>query len=259
VPDVTWWGHATVTIADRDVRVLTDPVFTCRLGHLRRRRGPRPGRDARRADLVLVSHLHADHLHLPSLAQVEPSAPVVLPAGAVRAVPALARLGRELVELAPGEETGVGGVRVTAVPAHHDGRRWPWSRPRVQPLGYVVAGSARTWFAGDTDLFDGMADAAGRVDLALVPVGGWGPTLGPGHLDPVRAAEAVAAVRAAAAVPIHFGTLWPLGCERVRPDRFHRPGADFVAEVRRRSVATVVRELAPGGGASRTELAGPHP
>ena len=54
----------------------------------------------------------------------------------------------------------------------------------------MVTGSRRIYFAGDTDLFDDLA-AIGPLDLALVPVTGWGSKVGPGHLDPERAAEAV--------------------------------------------------------------------
>ncbi len=77
--EVTWWGHATCTVEDSGVRVLTDPLFTRRLAHLRRRRGALPPPDAARADVVLISHLHADHLHLPSLARLAPDTLVVVP------------------------------------------------------------------------------------------------------------------------------------------------------------------------------------
>ena len=76
MPDVTWWGHSTCTIDDRGVRVLTDPLFCSRLGHLRRRRGPLPDDRSRRADLAVVSHLHADHLHLGSLSVLPRHVPV---------------------------------------------------------------------------------------------------------------------------------------------------------------------------------------
>ncbi|MGW1274715.1 MBL fold metallo-hydrolase, partial [Streptomyces sp. NPDC002491] len=65
--EITWWGHATCTVEDSDVRVLTDPLFARRLAHLRRRRGALPPPGAWNADVALVSHLHADHLHVPSL------------------------------------------------------------------------------------------------------------------------------------------------------------------------------------------------
>ena len=64
---ITWWGHATATIEIGGLRVLTDPVLTHRLAHLRRIGGPIPAPSAALADIVLISHLHADHLHIPSL------------------------------------------------------------------------------------------------------------------------------------------------------------------------------------------------
>ena len=109
MPDVTWWGHATCTIDDRGVRVLTDPLFCSRLGHLRRRRGPLPDDRSRRADLAVVSHLHADHLHFGSLSVLPRHIPVAVPSGALRAVPGLRRLrDRELIEVAPGDTVRVG-------------------------------------------------------------------------------------------------------------------------------------------------------
>ena len=101
------------------------------------------------------------------------------------------------------------------------------------------------WFAGDTDLFAGMTDL-GQLDLALVPVGGWGPSLGPGHLDPLRAAEAIGRCAATTAVPIHYGTLWPYGLDAVRPELFHEPGRRFAEYTRQTAPNAIVRLLEPG-------------
>ncbi len=79
------------------------------------------------------------------------------------------------------------------------------SSPRSSALGYVVSGSVSVYFAGDTDLFDAMTEL-GPLDLALLPVWGWGARLPAGHLDPLRAAEALRLLRPRAAVPIHWGT-----------------------------------------------------
>ncbi|GEB52644.1 MULTISPECIES: MBL fold metallo-hydrolase [Streptomyces] len=227
--EVTWWGHATATVRDSGVTVLTDPLLVRRLAHLRRRRGALPPPAAALADVVLVSHLHADHLHLGSLARLSPGTAVVLPRGAVRAVPGLRRLAGllELTEVAAGDEVRAGAVTVRAVPASHDGRRLPIGRGGVPALGYVVEGAARTYFAGDTGLFDGMADEVGPVDTALLPVGGWGPFLGEHHLDAGRAAEALRRLRPRHAVPVHYGTYWPIGMDAVRPHEFHAPGQEF--------------------------------
>ncbi len=82
--------------------------------------------------------------------------------------------------------------------------------------------------AGDTALFSGMARLAGHVDVALLPVWGWGPRLGKGHLDPRSAAEAVRLIRPRIAVPIHWGTSWPKAMGSVRPHRLRRliPGSE---------------------------------
>lgn len=244
---ITWWGHATCTVELGGVRVLTDPVLTARVAHLSRPGAPVPPADAARADLVVVSHLHPDHLHLPSLRRLDPATRLIVPVGGAAVlrghVPATV-----IDEVAVGDEADVGGVHVRAVRAAHDGRRMPGSRHRGPALGYVLsAGGTDAWFAGDTGLFDAMADI-GPVGVALVPVGGWGPTLGPEHLDPVRAADAVRRVGARHAVPIHYGTLWPTGLRRLAPGQFARkcraPGAAFAAAAGSDVVAHV---LTPGG------------
>lgn len=245
--EITWWGHATCTVEDSHTRVLTDPLFARRLAHLRRRRGAVPPDEARRADVALVSHLHADHLHVPSLARLAPGTRLLVPRGARRAVPALRRLAHLGVsEVEPGDVTRVGGLAIRAVPARHDGRRLPVGPHRSPALGYVLEGEARTYFAGDTGLFDTMAKEVGPVDVALLPVGGWGPYLGEGHLDAGRAAEALARLGASSAVPVHYGTYWPIGMDAVRPHEFHAPGHEFVRLAARHAPDVTVHRLGHG-------------
>ncbi|WP_431882687.1 MBL fold metallo-hydrolase [Micromonospora gifhornensis] len=242
---LTWHGHSTVWLEDSGTRLLTDPLLRDRLAHLRRRRGPLP-RLPGAPDAVLVSHLHADHLDFPSLRRLPTRTPLVVPAGAARLVRRVLGPGAgTCTELSPGEQITIGRVTVRAVPAHHHPGRGPWSRQQAPAIGYLIDGQARTWFAGDTGLFDEMADL-GPVDLALIPVGGWGPTLGPGHLDPPAAAEAVRRAGAACAVPIHYGTFWPIGCDRIRPDRFLHPGDDFARHATAVAPATRTVVLHPG-------------
>ncbi|MEU2338908.1 MBL fold metallo-hydrolase [Streptomyces sp. NPDC006654] len=245
--EITWWGHATCTIEDSGVRLLTDPLFARRLAHLRRRRGAPPPPEARRADLALVSHLHADHLHVPSLAGLAPGTRLLVPRGAQRAVPALRRLRQlRVTEVGVGDEIHVGRLVVRAVPALHDGRRLPVGPQRSPALGYVVEGAARTYFAGDTGLFDEMAEVVGPVDVALLPVGGWGPYLGEGHLDAGRAARAVARLAPRSAVPVHYGTYWPIGMDAVRPHEFHAPGDEFVRLAAEYAPGVAVHRLGHG-------------
>jgi L-ascorbate metabolism protein UlaG (beta-lactamase superfamily) len=243
---ITWWGHSTTTIEENGTRLLTDPVLTSRIAHLRRRRGPAPLPTAAECEAVLVSHLHADHLHITSIPLVAPGAALVVPRGAARLIrqECGADIADRCIEVAPGNQVRIGALDITAVTAHHDGRRLPWSSYSGPALGYRVEGSPSVWFAGDTDLYDDLAAEAGPVDLALVPVGGWGPSLG--HLDPARAAEAVRRVGARMAIPVHFGTFWPIGCDWLKPEMFLPPGDRFKTAMAEVDPAVKVELLVPG-------------
>jgi len=208
-----------------------------RVGPLRRVE-PVPSRDRLRdIDMVLLSHLHWDHLDVPSLRALGMDTPIVVSGGAG---PWLSGIGfTDVREIAAGDELTVGGVTVEAVPAFHSAFRPPVG-PSAPPLGYVVRGGRSVYFAGDTDMFDGMADLARpgeTIDVALIPVWGWGPVLGRGrHLDPKRAAESLRLIRPRAAVPIHWGTYWPHALGLVLPERLVEPPAAF---------AEYAAELAP--------------
>jgi L-ascorbate metabolism protein UlaG (beta-lactamase superfamily) len=203
VPAITYVGHSTVLIELDGVRILTDPLLRGRVAHMRRIAPPPRVADLLPVDAVLVSHAHHDHLDLPSLRQVGRDTPVL---AAAACGPLLRRRGFTAVtELEEGERMPVDSVDVLAVPAVHDGRRYPVGR-RAAAAGFVIEGSRRIYFAGDTDVFDGMRRFAGGVDLALLPVWGWGPRLPAGHMDPDGAARAAAIVRPRVAVPVHWGT-----------------------------------------------------
>ena len=235
-----WLGHATVALEIGGARLLTDPVLRGRVAHLRRHAAAAAAPGA--LDAVLISHVHHDHLDLPTLRALDPGAKLVVPAGGGRAV---RRLGREVIELRAGEATSIGGARVTAVEAVHDARRGPFGAA-ADAVGYVVEGAARVYFAGDTEVFEGMA-GLGRVDCALLPVWGWGYSLGPGHMDPDEAAQAAALVAPAVAVPIHWGTLLPIGSRPRHRVLLSEPPQRFAARVAELAPDTRVEILAPGG------------
>jgi len=254
---VTWWGHSTASVQLGGARVLTDPLLVDRLAHLRRHAVSVRRDEAVDADLVVVSHLHLDHLHVPSLRALGRGTQVLVPAGGGRL---LRGTGLDVDEVAPGDAGTVSGVRVEATPADHPHSRFLGSRVRGEPLGFVMRGEAGSvWYPGDTALADHMNDIE-DIDLALIPVGGWGPTLGEGHMGPEDAAEAVRRTGSRAAVPVHWGTFWPLGIRRsggLFERLFRSPGQRFADLV---GAATAV-SLAHGRTAdvrlSRDGIGGP--
>lgn len=256
---VRWLGHATVVLDVGGVRLVTDPLLRRHAGMLRRAgaRAPRES-DWRGADAALVSHLHHDHAELGSLRMLGPVPVLAAPSSAHW----LTRRGLAGVALPEGEWRtvhacgagdrpggGVGGVRVRTVPAVHGHRPMP-HRPNAAN-GFVVRGGGLTvWFAGDTGPFPGLARvpelAGAPVDLALVPVGGWGPRLSGGHLDPVEAARVCALVDARVAVPVHWGTLHAPASRRLPPGWMDRAGRAFEAAAQRLGSDVEARVLLPG-------------
>jgi L-ascorbate metabolism protein UlaG (beta-lactamase superfamily) len=240
---ITYAGHATVLIEMGEARLLTDPLLRERLLVVLRRHSGVDREALGRVDGVLISHLHRDHVDLASLRMLGRSVPILAPP---ETAGFFARHGfANVTELAPGETGMLAGVEVRAVEAQHDpGRMFGLGKGGV--VGYVIEGPSRVYWAGDTSLFEGMRDLATELDLALLPIWGWGPKLGSGHLDPEDAARALEMLRPRLAVPVHWGTLAQLGARRVWPWLFERPAREFEQQARRLAPEVAVRVLEPG-------------
>jgi L-ascorbate metabolism protein UlaG (beta-lactamase superfamily) len=244
VSSVLYVGHSTVLIELDGVRLLTDPLLRRRVLHLHRR-SPIDLDPLRTIDAVLISHAHRDHFDVPSLRRLDRTATAVVPRGLTQLVE---RLDFErVVEIDEEESVSFGPVDVRATHAEHDERR-RIGRLRGATLGYAINGTQRIYFAGDTSLFPAMDGLVPDLDVALIPIWGWGPTLGSGeHLDPAGAAEAIRMLRPRVAVPIHWGTYRPLyhGVRR-EPDFLTEPATDFVREMAKTAPDVEVRVLKPG-------------
>lgn len=225
---LTWLGHSSVVLDVDGARLVADPLLRRHNGILRRR-GPRPERHAwRDPDAVLLSHLHHDHAEVDSLRELG-TVPVLTAVENATWVARKGLVGRGLTE---GEWAPVAGgeVAVRLVPAVHRSRPMP-HRPNASH-GHLVRGpSGVVWLAGDTELHPGMEElsalAGAPIDLAVVPVGGWGPRLSAGHMGPVQAAAACRAAGARAAVPVHWGTLHLPGGARYPRGWMDAPGPVF--------------------------------
>jgi L-ascorbate metabolism protein UlaG (beta-lactamase superfamily) len=244
-------GHSTVLLEAPGLRILTDPFLRDRLGPLRRH-GPIPTpATIGPLQTVAISHAHPDHFDARSLKALLGDPLVIVPRGLGRLV---RRAGRRAREVVVGEQVVIApGWSITAVPARH--WRWP-SAPSAAAIGYLVEGPGGAggagpapvgiYFAGDTSRFAGLRELAGRVDLALLPVGTWGPHMSPGHLSPRSAAEVARDMGARFAVPIHWGTLYPAGAHRLLAGRLNQPATRFVDWSRLLAPKLVVHALRPG-------------
>ncbi|MEZ0449232.1 MBL fold metallo-hydrolase [Cellulomonas sp. ICMP 17802] len=245
---VRWLGHASTVLDVDGVRLLTDPLLQRHAGLLRRRGAAPLAEDWEGADAVLLSHLHHDHAELGSLRLLGDVPVLTAPTNARWLRGHGVAGGHGLTDLewwtVPGSD-----VRVRLVPAVHEHRQMP-HRPN-STHGFVVAtDDVRVWFAGDTAPFASMSIipvlAGGPIDLALVPVGGWGPRLSGGHMDAVQAARACVAVGARVAVPVHWGTLHAPVSRRLPPGWMDRAGPAFAAAAARVAPGLDVRVVTPG-------------
>lgn len=241
---ITYLGHATVLIELDGLRILTDPILRNRITFLRRRKLAKPKPDLYRSvDVILLSHLHYDHLDPPSLRRVGSHVPLLAPHGSGDF---LRSKGMTRVEEMRREDVvEVGPVRIRATYADHRARRHPFG-PRAECLGYLIEGDSSVYFPGDTDLFPEMDQLADDLDVALMPVWGWGPTLGDGHLDPRRAAEALRMLQPRLAVPIHWGAFYPAGLGFLRSDFLTLPPVRFAEHAAELAPEVMVRIVQPG-------------
>lgn len=203
-------GHATVLLRVGDATVLTDPVFSARIGlgagvltlGPRRRFPPALRIDQLPPiDLLLVSHAHFDHLDRPSLLRLNHATPLVTAAQTRDLVDGLGY--RHVTELSWGQSVQVKGVRVTAVSCRH------WS-PRVfadEHRGYnaylLESSGLRVLFAGDTAFHPGFASLA-PLDLAIVGISAYEPFI-EAHATPEQAYLMAKLAGAKFVMPMHHG------------------------------------------------------
>ncbi len=240
---ITFLGHSTMLIEIDDLRILTDPVLREGVGPVRRQVQAILPALFEDLDAVFISHGHHDHLDPPSLRKIPGKPTLIVPKGFGR-LAAKTGLG-PVEEVEPGDRLLIDRVRFEVVYAEHSGRREP-AGPTGPAIGCVLAGSRTVYFPGDTDLFPAMGQLIGRLDVAMLPVWGWGPRIGQGHLNPVSAAAAAAILRPRIAIPIHWGTFYPVGLRRVVPEAFDEPGRTFESALAEFAPEIAVSVLAPG-------------
>jgi L-ascorbate metabolism protein UlaG (beta-lactamase superfamily) len=223
---VTYLGHASLVIEAGGEAIVTDPVFSDRVGRFfTKRASPSEFRPETLQGVVgvLISHAHHDHLDYRSLRRVGLGHPVVAPWGVDTGL--RWRGYRDVRVLRPWQEVRLGHWRVTAVPARHFGGRLPFAYTSGYQ-GYVLSGPACIYFAGDTGYDELMFREIGRrfpVSLAILPIAGAVfPWFRRNHMNAADALRAFTALGAAQMLPMHYET-FPASFEP-----FHVPRRDLL-------------------------------
>jgi L-ascorbate metabolism protein UlaG (beta-lactamase superfamily) len=174
---IKWLGHASIRIEAQQI-IYIDPWKI--------KGGPK-------ADLILISHSHHDHLSPADVRKIQKEDTVIIAAG-----DAAAQLSGDVRTLKPGDKVTVQGVTIEAVPAYNIGK--PYHPKANQWIGFILTVEGKTiYYAGDTDFIPEMKEI--KADIWILPVGGTYT------MTAKEAAEAVNMIRPEVAIPIHCGDL----------------------------------------------------
>jgi len=240
---IDYLGHSTVIFEFDGTRVITDPVFRRRIFHLTRTVPLPEPVIYQDIDIALISHLHYDHLDIHSLRSLGEKTLICVPKGAGNL---LNTNGIDnFRELEIGEEFFLGNLPIRTTYARHRNSRHPLGM-QADCMGYLVGDEIIVYYPGDTQLFPGMASISDRIDVALIPVWGWGPHLGRMHMSPEQAANSLAFLKPRLAIPIHWGTYLPIGLAWLNPAFHSTPPLVFAQSAKKYHPQVEVRILKPG-------------
>jgi L-ascorbate metabolism protein UlaG (beta-lactamase superfamily) len=190
---ISWLGHDSYRIGNGKV-VYIDPYKI-------------KARD--KADVLLISHEHFDHLSMEDVRKVATNSTSIV--AAEQCATTLKNVGAKEVKIVkPGDKVSAQGIQVEAVASYNTNKINPDTKKPFHPkednkVGFIVTiNDVRIYHAGDTDAIEEMKNV--RADIALLPVSGTYV------MTAEEAAEAVKMIRPKIAVPMHYGAI--VGSER---------------------------------------------
>jgi len=237
-----WIGHATILLRIGGKTILTDPVFSTRigLGFVLATAGPKrlfrpalPLHELPPLDAIVISHAHFDHLDRPTLARLPKRVPVI---ASTHLTDLIGDLGfRHITELAWGDSTTLGPLRFTAIPVHHWGARTFLDRHRGFGAFLIESPRRRVLYGADTAYHDNWKPFA-PVDLAILGIGAYDPYIA-AHTSPEQAWEMANHVRAKYVLPMHHSTF------RLSHEPIDEPITRLLKAAGDRAADVVVREV----------------
>lgn len=185
---IRWMGHDSFII-DSNLKIITDPYKITK---------------HEKADLILISHNHFDHLSIDDLKNVSTKDTTIVAAN--ECIDMFAGFSfKEKIGISPGQEKIILGIRIKAIPAYNLNKINPDTKKPFHPkedhkIGFLIKlGDVTIYHTGDTDLIPDMTDL--RPDIALVPVSGTYV------MTAQEASKAIEKIRPKIAIPMHYGTI----------------------------------------------------
>lgn len=146
-----------------------------------------------KADLILITHFHKDHLQKEALDKIYSPDTVIL-------APQTLENGINGKEIKPNEELKFNDIKIKAVDAYNtpEGSSTKKFHKKGENVGYILSVDNKIiYHAGDTDFIPEMKEFR-DIDLFLIPIGGTFT------MDIKESVEAVLAIKPKIAVPMHM-------------------------------------------------------
>ena len=217
-PSVTWLGHAAFVIRTSGKVIVTDPFLSelagvMGIGPKRYVKSPLSGATLPKADVLLISHNHYDHLDAETIETYpyKSETQVVVPLGLKTFF--TDRGYTKVVEMDWWQEQQFDGLTIIALPAVHFSSRGPFDRNQSLWASFAIESAEdKIWFSGDTargEVFTEIGEKVGPFDYALMAIGAYEPRkiMQNVHVTPEEAEEVLKAVGAKKAIGMHWGTI----------------------------------------------------
>jgi N-acyl-phosphatidylethanolamine-hydrolysing phospholipase D len=215
---LTWVGHSTFLIQIAGINILTDPVWSDRVGPLRFL-GPKrytppgiPWSKLPQIHAVLISHNHYDHMDRSTIERLnkEYAPTFFVPLGNKKM---LDEWGiQNTIEMDWYDVENIDEIAFICTPSQHFSQRWLNDHNEMLWSSWIIkAPNATIFFAGDTGYFPeftSIGERYGPIDLALLPIGAYKPRwfMRPVHVDPTEALQAFLDLDARYMAAMHWGT-----------------------------------------------------
>lgn len=200
---IHWYGHATTLINISDTIIVTDPVISNTLGYFKRVVERPSDLREQKIDYIVLSHGHMDHLHFPSLRKLNKDATIIVPKGYKKLMRFLGF--KNVVLLRQGETFEDDKVKITALKATHDGRRFYVGIDDESNAYIIESENKKIFYAGDTAYTEDFNDL--QCDIALMPVGCYKPErFSYMHCSPEESYKMFKNMNSKLMIPIHYKT-----------------------------------------------------
>lgn len=199
---VHWVGHATTVINLDGKIIVTDPVKG-NLGFIKRMVKPSVNLKTIKADYILLTHGHMDHLNYSTLLFMNKDAVVIVPRGIKFC---LSIIGfKNIVVIRHEESYKDDYLTIQCIKAKHKGNRYPGFGYKGSN-SYLISGKKKKiFFAGDTAATSIYKEI--EADAAIMPVGCYKPdAFLKMHCSPEQSYNMFKTMKCNIMIPVHYKT-----------------------------------------------------